>query len=330
MSRRLVLLAIVLSFAATNSHNRSSLASAAEPAQRVARLGLVAPESRSTNPTFASAFLERLRELGWVEGRNIIIVQRWGEGRFDQLPALMAEVIEQKVDVLVTWSTPGATIAKNTTKTVPIVAVMGEPVRSGLVHSLSQPGGNVTGLSVGFSEGIASKWLELLQELVPGLSTVAVTMNPDISVHRDIAKELRAIAPMRHLKLRIIEVRELAGYDGAFRQAHRSAQAVLVVPDPVIDRARIAALAAKYRLPAMYGLRDFADAGGLMAYAPDVPAMYRRAAEYVDKILKGAKPADLPIEQPRQYLLVVNLKTARTLGLPIPESIMLQANELIR
>ena len=271
-------------------------------------------------------FLERLRELGWIEGQNIIIIQRWGEGRFEQLPALMAEVIGQKVDVLVTWSTPGATVAKNTTRTVPVVALMGEPVRTGLVDSLSRPGGNITGLSMGFSEGMASKWLELLQELVPGLSTVVVTMNPDISVHQDIAKELQAIAPMRHLKLRVIEVRELAGYDSAFQQARRSAQAVLVVPDPVIDRARVTTLAAKYHLPAMYGLRDFADAGGLMAYAPDVPAMYRRAAEYVDKILKGAKPADLPIEQPSQF----NLKAAKTLGLSIPESIMLQANEVIR
>jgi putative ABC transport system substrate-binding protein len=241
----------------------------------------------------------------------------------------MAEVIGQQVDVLVTWSTPGATVAKKATSTVPIVALMGEPVRTGLVESLSRPGGNMTGLSMGFSEGMASKWLELLQELVPRLSTIAVTMNPDISVHRDIAKELQAIAQMRRVKLKIIEVREPAGLDSAFEQARRHAQAVLVIPDPVIDRARITSLAAKHRLPAMYGLRDFAYAGGLMAYAPDVPAMYRRAAEYVDKILKGAKPADLPIEQPTKFELVVNLKTAKALGITIPQSILLRADEVI-
>jgi len=306
------------------------LSRAAEPAQRVVRVGFVSPFSPSADQRSADAFWQRLRELGWVEGQNLIIEARWAEARPDRLPALMTEVIGQQVDVLVTWSTPGATVAKKATSTVPIVALMGEPVRTGLVESLSRPGGNMTGLSMGFSEGLASKWLELLQELVPRLSTIAVTMNPDISVHRDIAKELQAIAPMRRLKLKIIEVREPAGLDSAFEQARRHSQAVLVVPDPVIDRARITSLAAKHRLPAMYGLRDFAYAGGLMAYAPDVPAMYRRAAEYVDKILKGAKPADLPIEQPRQYLLVVNLKTARALGLSIPESIMLQANEVIR
>ena len=330
MSRRLALITIVLGMTVAIGDRGLPLARAADPAQRIVRLGLVAPESPSTNAGFVRAFLERLHQLGWVEGQNLIIEQRWAEGRFDRLPALMAEVISQDVDVLVTWTTPGAAVAKSATSTVPIVALMGEPVRTGLVESLSRPGGNITGLSMGFSEGLASKWLQLLQEMVPRLSTVAVMMNPNISVHRDIAKELLAIAPKRRLKLKIIEVREAETFKSAFDQARRYAQAVLVVPDPVVNRTQITTLAAKQRLPAMYGLRDFVDAGGLMAYAPDVPAMYRRAAEYVDKILRGAKPADLPIEQPRQYQLAVNLKTAKALGLPIPESILLQADEVIR
>jgi len=209
---------------------------------------------------------------------------------------------------------------------------MGDPVRSGLVTSLARPGGNLTGISVGYVEGFSGKWLELVQETVPRLSTVAVVMNPDVSHQRDQAKDVEAAGRKRHLKIQVIEVREAEALDRALEQASRQAQAVLVFPNPVtiMNRTRITTLAAKHRLPAMYGMREFVDAGGLMAYAPDRPAMFRRAADYVDKILKGAKPADLPIEQPTQYLLVVNLKTAKALGLSIPQSILLQADEVIR
>ena len=174
--------------------------------------------------------------------------------------------------------------------------------------------------------------MELLQETVPGLSTLAVIANTDNPVERDMTTELKAIAPTRHLKLRIIEVRNPAALDRAFEQARRQSQAVLMVPDPtfVAHHKRIVALAARHRLPSMYGLREFADAGGLMAYGPDRAAMFRRAADYVDKILRGAKPADLPIEQPTQFQLVVNLKTAKALGLTIPESILVRADEVRR
>jgi len=309
------------------------LAHAAERTQRVVRLGVVSPELPSSAGHGPSAFSDRLRELGWVEGQNLIVERRWAEGHFDQLPGLLAEVIGQKVDVLFTWTTPGALAAKNATSTIPIVALgMGDPVRSGLVASLARPGGNLTGMSMGYAEGFSGKWLELLQEMVPHLSTVAVIVNPDISHQRDQAKDLEAAAPKRHLKVQIIEVRDSKAIDGAFEQAARQAQAVLVFPNPVttINRAQIMTLAAKYRLPAMYGLRDFVDAGGLMAYAPDLDVMFRRAADYVDKILKGANPAELPMEQPTQYVLVVNLRTAKALGLTIPESILVQANEVIR
>jgi putative ABC transport system substrate-binding protein len=310
------------------------LVRAAEPAQSVARVGFVGPASRNAaHGGGRSQFWERLRELGYIDGQNLVIEARWAEGRYDQLPALMAEVLERKVDVLVTYGTEAAVAAKNATSTIPIVvAAMGDPIRSGVAASLARPGGNLTGLSMGFAEGMAGKWLELLQEMVPRLSTVAVIANPDNPIARDLAKELEAIAPRRGLKLRLIEVREAGALDRAFEQAGRKAQAVLVLPDPMVaaHRGQVTALAAKYRLPTMYYLRDYVDAGGLMAYGPDLAVLYRRAADYVDKILKGAKPGDLPIEQPTKFELIVNLKTAKALGITIPESILLRADEVIR
>lgn len=333
MSRRLALLALALSFAPGIAALGSPLARAAEPAPRVVRLGFVGPASPSSSVRAVTQFWERLRELGYVEGRNLVIEARWAEGRYDRLPELMAEVIGRKVDVLVTYSTPAAVAAKNATSTIPIVAVaMGDPIGSRLVASLARPGGNLTGLSMGWTEGITTKWLELLQETVPRLSTVVVFENPDNPVSRDQVKELQAIAPTRGLKLRLIEVREPGALDRAFGQAGQKAQGVLVLPDPVIAalRGQLTALAAKHRLPTIYYVRDFVDAGGLMAYGPDFGVQFRRAAEYVDKILKGALPADLPIEQPTQWTLVVNLKVARALGLTIPQSIRVRADEVIR
>jgi len=280
-----------------------------------------------------SAFWERLGELGYVKGQNLTVEARWAEGRYDRLPALMAEVLGREVDVLVTYGTPAAVAAKQATRTIPIVGVaMGEPVRTGLVPSLARPGANLTGLSVGWAEHMAPKWLELLQDTVPGLSTVGLISNPENPINREMTKELEAIAPSRNLKLLILEVREPKQLDHAFEQAGLKAQAVLVLPGAAVfaSRGPVTVLAAKHRLPAMYYLRDFVDAGGLMAYAPDMVIQWRRGADYVDKILKGAKPAELPIEQPTQYLLVVNLKTARALGLKLPEAILLRADEVIR
>ena len=292
-----------------------------------------ASSSRASRAPGDEPFWQRMRELGWVEGQNLVVEWHFAEGHVDRLPALMAEVVGHNVDVICTGSTPGAIAAKNATSTIPIVAIaMGDPVRSGIVPSLAHPGGNLTGMSMGYFEGIASKWLELLQETVPRLSTVAAIMNPDVSVHLFQAKELEAVAPKRHLKVQIIEVREPEGLDSAFEQARRQAQAVLVVSSPMAftNRARIATLAAKHRLPSMFTERHYVDAGGLMAYAVDPAVMFRHAADLVDKILRGAKPADLPIEQPTQYVLVVNLKTAKALALTIPPSILLQANEVIQ
>ena len=311
----------------------SSPGHAAEPADRVVRVGFVDPQSPSTTPRGRSAFWERLRELGYVEGQNLIVEARWAEGRAERLPALMNEVIERKVDVLVTWSTSGAIAAKNATSTVPIVAaVMGNPVGSGLVASLARPGGNLTGLSVGLAQGLTGKWVELLHDMVPRLSALAVIANPDTAIDRDLLKELQAIAPARSLKLLLIPVHDPAALDRAFEQAGRKAQAAIVLPDPVLfsHRVQVTALAAKYRLPVIYPSRDYVEAGGLITYGPDFSVMFRRAADYVDKILKGATPGDLPIEQPTQYVLVVNLKTASALGITIPQSIVLRADAVIR
>ena len=297
------------------------------------RLGFVDPQSASTTPRGISAFWQRLRELGYIDGQNLIVEMRSAEGRPERLPALMKEVVERDVDVLVTWSTSAAIAAKNATTTVPIVAaVMGDPVRSGLAAGLARPGANLTGLAVGLGQGLASKWVELLQDLIPRLSTVAVIANPDTAIDRDLTNELQTIVSARGLKLRLVEVREPVTFDRAFEQARRKTQAAIVLPDPVLfsHRGQVTALAARYRLPVIYPSRDYIEAGGLITYGPDFSVMFRRAAEYVDKILRGASPGDLPIEQPTQHVLVVNLKTARALGITIPESILLRADEIIR
>jgi putative ABC transport system substrate-binding protein len=297
------------------------------------QVGFISPNSPATDPHVLTPFRERLRALGWTEGQNLAIDTRWADGQIDRLPALTAEVLARKPDVIVTYSTPAAVAAKDATSTVPIVvAAMGDPVGTGLVTGLARPGGNLTGLSLGWGEGIGGKFLELLQETVPRLTTVAFLTNPDNPVERQMTAELQAAAPVRRLKLQVIDVRTPEALEGAFQQARRKAQAVVIVPTPLFmaQRQTITALAAKHRLPAMYGLSDFTDAGGLMAYGPDRAALFRRAADYVDKILRGAKPGDLPIEQPMQYVFVVNLKTAKALGLTIPESILVRADEVIQ
>jgi putative ABC transport system substrate-binding protein len=245
----------------------------------------------------------------------------------------MDEVIGRKIDVLVTFGTPAAIAARNATTKVPIVAaVMGDPVGAGLVASLARPGGNVTGLSSGHDERFISKLLELVKETIPRLTTVAVIRNPNNPATRRQTEALRVSAPHLGVKIRIIDVREPDELERAFKEAARWSQAVVVLADPLIrlHQQQIIALAAKHKLAGIYQFPDFVDAGGLMAYGPDFVVLFRRTAEYVDKILRGAKPADLPIEQPTRYVLSVNLKTAKALGLTIPESILLRADEVIR
>lgn len=333
MRRRSFLSAVALNLTAAGISLMAQSAKGADRPQRVVRLGFVSPASPSTAPRGVDAFWGRLRELGYVEGQNFVVEARWAEGRSDRLPALMAEVVRRNVDVIVTYSTAGAIAAKNATNALPIVAaIMGDPVGTGLALSLARPGGNLTGLSAGYAEGMAGKWLELLHETVPRLSTVALIENPDNPWHRSNARELQSTAPTRHLKLLVIDVRSPEELDRAFDQARHGAQAVVVLSDPFIlaNKQRVISLAAKHRLPVIYNLRDFVDAGGLIAYAPDFTVMFRRAADYVDTILKGARPGDLPIEEPTHYVLVVNLNTAKVLGIMIPQSILLRADEVIR
>ena len=334
MNRRRVLLLLARGLAGlTAGVLGPGLGRAVESAERVVRLGFVDPHSPATALRGVDIFWRRLGELGWVEGRNMAVERRWAGNRIDRLPGLMTEVVGLKIDVLVTYSTPAAIAAKNATSTVPIVVpVMGNPVGDGSAQSLARPGGNLTGLSLGWNQGIGGKWLELLHDMVPGLSTVAVVSNPDNPVSVSIAKEIEEIAPKLRLKVRILDVRGEDALDGTFKRARRQAQAMIVLPDPVTvgHRQEVVALATRYRLPTIYWASEYVYSGGLISYGVDHAKLFRRAAEYVDKILKGANPAELPIEQPTQYVLVVNMKAARVLGLTIPESIMLRADEVIR
>ena len=334
-NRRLAACAAAWGIVAAGAALNFPSAIAADPAQRVFRIGYVSMLSQSTPSPARTAFWDRLRELGYVEGQNLAIETRWVEGNYERIPDLIADLIARKVDVLVTSATRPAVAAKAATKTIPIVAIgPGDPVRSGLVTSLARPGGNLTALSLGWGEGLAGKWLELLRETVPRLTTLAVVANPDNPPVAELVKQLQRAAASHGPRIRVIEVRDAAALEGAIRQVRQSAQAVIVLPDPIIAQpfkpGQVVALTTQYRLPTVYSFREFVEVGGLMSYGPDLRVMYRRAAEYVDKILKGVPPGDLPVEQPTKFELVVNLKTARTLGLTIPHSILQRADELVQ
>jgi len=310
----------------------SPISRAEELAERTVRIGFVDPVSLSSRAPI-EGFWARLRELGWVEGRNLVIETRSAEGHYERLPALMAELVDRRVDLLVTYSTTAGLAAKSATSTIPIVdAAMGDPVRDGLAASLARPGGNLTGLSFGWSEGFGGKFLELLQDTVPRLSTVAMITNPDNPFERAMVKEVVSAAEQRRLKLKIIPLRDPSSLQHVLEEARRQGQALLIFGDPFLHshRREITAFANQHRMPALYGMRDFVEAGGMMAYGPNTTVVWRRAAEYVDKILRGANPGELPIEQPTQYSLTVNTKVAKALGITIPESILLRADEVMR
>ncbi len=310
------------------------MATDAQQPAKVPRIGFLEAGSPSVNRHFANAFRQGLHDLGYVEGQNIIIEERWAEGKTERFPDLLGELIRLKVDVIVQASSPGALAAKRATATIPIVFVgVSDPVATGLVAGLARPGGNITGLSLAFSEGFAGKWVELIKEMVPRGSRFALLWNPDGGGIGASVKETQIAAAALGVRLRSFEVRDQNQLDGAFAaMTGRRLAGLIVVTDPLTlrHRTRIVELAAKSRLPAMYGFGEFVRAGGLIAYGPSVPDMFRRAATYVDKILKGAKPADLPVEQPTRFELVVNLKTAKALGLTIPQSIFIRADQVIQ
>jgi putative ABC transport system substrate-binding protein len=279
--------------------------------------------------------LQGLGDLGYVEGRNVVIEYRFAEGKHEQLPARASELIALKVDVIVAGATLGALAAKQATSTLPIVfAVVGDPVTSGLVTSLARPGGNVTGLS-SMSPELVGKCLEQLKQAVPGVKRVAVLWQPGAVGERTekyILTEAEAAGRALGVQLQFVETRGPADFDGAFSKMTRArAGALAVLPSAMFfnERKRLVDLAAKHRLPVVYMAREFVDAGGLMAYAPDLADLYRRAATYVDKILKGATPADLPVERPTKFELVVNLKTAKALRLTIPPSVLARAAHVV-
>jgi putative ABC transport system substrate-binding protein len=313
----------------------------AQQAGRVHRIGFLSPSSPSDPERLASpfgegglaAFRQGMRDLGYAEGQNISIEPRWAEGRFERLPDLAAELVRLKVDVIVSVVTQATLAAKNATRTIPIVLVAaGDPVGSGLVPNLARPGGNVTGPSTMYAE-LAGKQLELLMTTAPKVSRVAVLWNPanaawQVQMLRQTENAARALGLQRQL----LEARGPDELEGAFAAMTRErANALLVQVDVIfaLHAQRIADLAAKHRMPAMYGAKEHVGAGGLMSYAPNVLDVFRRAATYVEKILRGAKPGDLPVEQPTAFELVINLKTAKALGLKIPPSVLARADQVI-
>jgi putative ABC transport system substrate-binding protein len=310
----------------------AALAARAQPTPgKTARIGYL---SFRSGPSYIDeAFRQGLRELGYFEGQNISVEYRWADFKPDRASTMAVELVRLNVNVIV--STGGAipaTAAKRATKTIPIVFTAGDPIGSGLVARLDRPGGNLTGVSVLTIE-LNTKRLGLLKEAVPSVSRVAVLANPANPATRGVLKDLEGAARGLRVKLHVLEVRERQGIDDAFAAiARERAGALLVVSDPMFQaqRERIVDLAAKHRLPGIFEWREFVEAGGLLSYATNLADMYRRLPIYVDKILKGAKPGDLPIEQPTKFVLVINLKTAKALGVTIPQSLLLRADEVIQ
>jgi putative ABC transport system substrate-binding protein len=305
----------------------------AQQPTKIPRIGYLSPNSPSTNPARYEAFRQGLRELGYVEGKNVFIESRYAEGKLDRLPGLAAELVRLKVDVIVTSSPSPTRAAKEATVTIPIVfAQDGDPVANGFVASLARPGGNITGLST-LAPELSGKRLELLKEVVPKLSRVAVFGTSTSPSTVPTLKETELAAGAFKLQHQYLDILDPKDIETAFRAASKGrVDAVLVLGGPVVfsQRTQIAGLAVKSRLPAIYPQTEFTEAGGLMYYGANTPDMYRRAATYVDKILKGAKPGDLPVEQPTKFELIINLKAAKHIGLTIPPNVLARADKVIR
>ncbi|HET8529759.1 MAG TPA: ABC transporter substrate-binding protein, partial [Methylomirabilota bacterium] len=308
------------------------LAAQAQQAGKVPRIGYFDAASSRTNPDLTDAFRDQMRQLGYVEGKNLVIEYRWADGKYDRLPDLAADLVRLRVDVIVTVGDPVILAAKEATTTIPIVlASVGDPVGRGFVASLARPGGNITGVS-NLAVALSGKWLEILSEAVPRLSQVAILRNVANPTHPLFWMEADKVAKGLGLKLQSLGVRTLEDIDAAFESMQKErVGAFVTLPDPLLtgQRVRIADLAAKAHLPGIAAFRENAETGTLMAYGPSLAANRRRAAVFVDKILKGAKPGDLPIEQPTKFELFINLKTAKALGLTIPPSLLQRADQVI-
>ena len=311
------------------------LVAEAQPAGKIARIGYLATNLRGSPQASHEAFVEELRGLGYVEGRNVVIEYRDAEGKDERLAALAAELVALNVDVIVAAAgTLAALAAREATRILPIVFIaVGAPVTSGLVTGLARPGGNATGLSA-VSPDLASKWLELLKQAVPGVSRVAFLRQPGAlgDADKDVLKQAEVAARALGVRFQLVEARGTADFDGVFSElTNARAGGLVVLSTPMFssERTRLVDLAARHRLPTMFPFRSYVDAGGLMSYGPNVADLFRRAATFVDKILKGAKPVDLPVEQPTKFELVINLKTAKALGLTIPQSLLQRADQVI-
>jgi putative tryptophan/tyrosine transport system substrate-binding protein len=307
------------------------LAARAQQSGKPLTIGFLGPTTPSVEGQRLAAFVQRLRELGWMEGRNVAIEVRWAEGRSERFAEIAAELVRLKVDVIVTYATPPVLAAKQATSAIPIVfASAADPVGTGLVASLARPGGNVTGLS-NQQPDTAAKRLELLREVVPGLGRLAILANVGNPAAVLDMREVQAAARKLSLEAAAFEIRRAEDIAPAFEALTSRVHALYVAGDPLVNtnRIRINSLALGARLPTMHGYRDYVEAGGLMSYGPSALDQYRRAADYVDKILRGAKPGELPVEQPTKFDLVINLTTAKALGLTIPEPFLLRADEVI-
>ncbi len=306
----------------------------AQQAPKIAKIGALVPASPAAAADNVEALRQGLRELGYVEGKTFVLELRYGEARAERFPELARELVGLKVDVIAVATDGAIAAVKRETQTIPIVMVnSSDPVGIGFVASLARPGGNVTGLS-NISPELSGKRLELLREVVPGLSRVAFLWNPDVRGNVLDYKETEGAARSLHLQLQSVEVVRADDVDRAFSAVTKGRAQALILPagNPVgfANRGQIATFAQKNRLPSMYPTKEFVDAGGLMSYGPSNPDMRRRAATYVDKILKGTKPADLPVEQPRKFELVISLKIAKEIGLTIPPNVLARADKVIK
>ena len=306
------------------------LAAGAQQPSKLRRIGLLAPGTASSHGPWFAELVRRLHELGWIESRNIAFEYRWGEGRTERYGEIAAELVQSKVDVIVTTA-PILPAVQRATSVIPIVfALSGDPVGAGLIASLARPGGNATGLSM-LAPETAGKRLELLREVVPGVRRLAVMVNLDFPEGVQEGNEAQAAARALGLEVVRIEIQRASDIASSFESLKDQADALYVAGDPLFNanRIRINTFALSARLPTMYPFRELVEAGGLMSYGPNIPDLFRRAADYVDKILRGANPAEIPVEQPIKFDLIVNLTTAKALGIAIPESFLLRADEVI-
>ena len=324
--RRRKFLATLLGGAAT-----WPLAARAQQPAKLPTIGFLGANTPAVQIRWTAAFVQRLRELGWIEGRTIAIEFRWAEGRSERAAEIVAEFVRQKVDVIVTGGTEYVLAAKQVTSVIPIVfSNVGDPVDSGLVAGLARPGGNVTGLSIQGTD-TAGKRVELLRDVIPSLRRLAIMANVGNPAVVLELRQVQAVARTLGLEVTTLEIRRAEDITPAFEALKSRADALYIVPDPLADthRVRINTLALGTRLPTISGVREQVEAGGLMSYGPNFPDLFRRAADYVDKILRGANPADIPVEQPTKFDLIVNLTTAKALGLDIPTTVLARADEVI-